>query len=371
MSDHAILAVMSEPQASMELREVPLPDPSPGEVLVEVVQSNVCGSDLHLWRGEMAPGFPRDVVLGHEMAGRVVALGEGASKDTNGVPLAEGDWLAYRYWEPCMHCPSCARGFYHHCASSLLSVLRPASQPPYLVGGFATHYLVTANRSRFKLPEGLSPQVAASANCAGAQVLQGLREARLTSGETVVVQGCGGLGLLAIMTAKAMGAGSVFAIDRVPARLDLAKRFGADEVVDASGIEDPKERTRAVVSLTGGAGADVVVEVVGRASVIPEGLRMLARGGRYLEMGSIVPRDKASLDASMLVGANQSIVGVSLYPDRALLDSLWLMSRSKAPLEELVGATFPLTKVDEALQAADALAKEGVSVGRVGIRPEC
>ncbi len=365
----ATVAVMVEPGAPFELRSVPMPEPAEGEVLVEVVQSNVCGSDLHLWRGEMAPGFPRDVILGHEMAGRVVATGPGAERDSAGRALAPGDPVAYRYYESCGHCPTCAKGLGYQCAGSLASVLRPASKPPYLVGGFASHYLVGRGQARFRIPEGLDASVAAGANCALAQVVQGFTQAGLRSGESVAVQGCGGLGLYAIALARSLGAGLVIAVDRVPERLDLARRFGAHEVVSASELAEPKERTKAVRALTGGYGADVVVEVVGKAAVIPEGLRMLARGGRYLEMGSIVPRDRAEIDASMLVGGNQSILGVSLYPDRALMEALDFLHSTTAPVDELVGAVYPLERVGEAMEAADALARQGVAVGRVGIRP--
>jgi D-arabinose 1-dehydrogenase-like Zn-dependent alcohol dehydrogenase len=360
---------MPEPRAPFELVEVPLPEPGPGEVLVEIVQTNVCGSDVHLWRGEIAPGFPRDVVLGHEMAGHVAALGPGAERDSAGRPLAVGDPITFRYYEPCGRCRSCARGLPRACAGSLASVLRPASLPPRLVGGFATHYLVTAGRSRFRLPDGVSPQVAAGANCALAQVVQGFREARLEPGETVVVQGCGGLGLYATAVAKARGARLVVAIDRIAARAELARRFGADVAIDASALDDPRERTRAVLEATGGEGGDVVVDVVGRAAVIAEGIRMLAPAGRYVEMGSIVPRDDAVVDASILVGGNRSIIGVALYDDRSLLEALDFLATTSAPVDELVGATFGLDELDRALQAASALDGGAPTVGRIGVRP--
>ncbi len=369
MQDRPVIAVMVEPGKPLELVEVPYVEPGPGELLVEVIQANICGSDLHLWRGEMAEGFPRDCVLGHEMAGRIVDVGEGASRDSAGQPLSVGDAIAYRYYEPCGHCRSCARGLYHHCPVSLASVLRPASKAPRLVGAFATHYLVTAGRSRFKLPPACTPEVAAGANCALSQVIQGFHEVGLRSDETVIVQGCGGLGLYAIAVAKSWGAPNVIAIDRIQSRLELARAFGADSVIDAGSVEDPRARTKQVMELTFGWGGDVVVEVVGRAAVIPEGIRMLARGGRYLELGSIVPRDTVSIDASILVGYNRSIVGVSLYQDRSLMEALDFLAGTDAPVKTLVGQTYPLEQVNEALQAADALQREGVSVGRVGISP--
>lgn len=363
------IAVMVEPGKPFELRDVPLPDPGPGELLVEVAQANICGSDLHMWRGEIVPELLRDVVLGHEFVGRVVAAGPGADRDSAGRPVGEGDGVAFRYFFPCGRCPACTRGHANHCPGSLASVLRPASQPPHVVGGFAGHYLVTAGQSRFRLPEGLAPEVAAGANCALAQVVHALDVAGLRAGEAVAVQGCGGLGLYAIAVAKGRGADPVIALDLHRARLELAERFGADHAVSAADVGDPRQRTQAVLDLTGGWGADIVVEVVGRASVIPEGLRMLAIGGRYLELGSIVPRDEARVDASMLVGGNRSILGVALYPDWALLEALRFLARGQAPFEELVGATFALDEIDAAFEAAEHLGREGVSVARVGIRP--
>ncbi|MCL4423085.1 MAG: zinc-binding dehydrogenase [Actinobacteria bacterium] len=367
--DRPIIAVMPEPGKPLELLEVPYVEPGPGELVVEVIQANICGSDLHLWRGEMAQGFPRDCVLGHEMVGRIVDIGEEASSDSAGKPLAVGDTITYRYYEPCGHCLSCARGLYHHCPGSLASVLRPASKAPRLVGAFATHYLVTAGRSRFKLPDECTPGIAAGANCALSQVIQGFHEVGLRSDEIVVVQGCGGLGLYAIAVAKSWGASYVIAIDRSQARCDLARAFGADSVIDAGSVQDPKERTKEVMELTSGWGGDVVVEVVGRASVVPEGIRMVARGGRYLELGSIVPRDTVSIDISILVGYNRSILGVSLYQDRSLMEALDFLAKTEAPVHTLVGKTYPLEEVNEALKAADALQHEGLSVGRVGITP--
>jgi D-arabinose 1-dehydrogenase-like Zn-dependent alcohol dehydrogenase len=362
-----VVAVMPKPGAPFEYREYPLPDPGPGEVLVAISQTNVCGSDLHMWRGELSSEFPQDVVLGHEMAGVVERIGHGAERDSRGAKLSEGDPVVWRYFEPCLSCPVCARGHYRMCAGSLFSVLRPASFPPHFVGGFSTHYLITGARTRFKLPDGLAAQDGAAAACALAQVVEGYEQAGLRPGESVVVQGAGGLGLFAVAMAKYAGAGAVVAIDLHQARLERAKELGADHVVDASAVADKRERTAAVRQLLGGEGADVVVDVVGRAEVIEEGIRMLARGGRYLEMGSIVPRDYAKLDASILVGENLSIVGVSLYSDASLYKAAQALALHQ-PLRRVVDVTMPLSKLEEAFVAAEALAGKPRGT-RIGVRP--
>jgi len=365
------LMVMKEPLKPLEIVEYELPEPKENELLVEIVQTNICGSDLHLYRGEMAPpGMLKNVVLGHEMSGRIAKIGPGAELDSAGNHLEIGDELVYRYFEPCYACPSCAKGRYNMCLTSLASVLRPSDKAPHFVGGFATHYLITSRRTRFKLPSGVNGQLAAGATCALSQIIYGISKTRLEPQESVVVQGCGGLGLYSIAYAKASGAYPIIAIDFIDARLELAKEFGADYVISGKEIPDPKERTRQVMRLTSGWGGDLVIDVVGRAIVIQEGLRMLSRGGRYLEMGSIVPRDFAKVDASILVGANQSIIGVSLYDDESLFKSLGFLAQTKAPVQKLVGQSFKLEDANDALEAADALVKEGISVGRVAIRPE-
>ena len=366
-------AVFVAPRQPFELREYPVPEPGPDEILVQITQTNVCGSDVHMWRGDMAPvagGLP-PIILGHEMTGRAAKLGRNAQTDSLGQPLAEGDQLVWVYYTPCGRCRPCLRGLPHACMGSLVSIMRPCEEPPHFVGGFAEYYVLNVRQGLFKVPDGLGDDEVAGANCALAQVIFGLEQAALSFGETVVIQGAGGLGLYATAVARDMGAEKVIVIDAIPARLQLARELGADATIDVTEIAHPRARTQRVLELTDGWGADVVVEVVGIPDVVPEGIRMLARGGRYLLMGSIAPKQTYSEDPSILIGSNRSIIGVSLYPPLVLKQAIDFLARSRArlPLSRIASQVFPLDAINDAFAAADAFAQTKQQVARVGVRP--
>ena len=223
----------------------------------------------------------------------------------------------------------------------------------------------------FRLPAGVDPSLAASANCALSQVIHGLDVVNLQSGETVVVQGAGGLGLYACAVARSRGAGRIIAIDGVPARLEMARAFGADDVIDISAVTDRRARVSQVMDLTDNWGADVVVELVGIPDVVNEGIRMLARGGRYLEMGNINPKQTYKADPSLLVGANKSIVGVSLYPPPVLPRAIGFLERNatRFPFHKLLSHDYALTDINRAFEEADVFAKSQGSVIRASIVP--
>lgn len=372
MSERARVAVFVGPQQPFEIRTYPLPDPAPGEILVRIRQANVCGSDVHLWKGDMQRmGALPPTVLGHEMTGIVARIGDGADTDSAGLPLREGDRLVWTYSVPCGHCPVCLRGQPNACLYSLETVHRPCDEPPHFVGGFGEYYLVRAAQARFRAPAELSEAELAGCNCALAQVLFGFERVGLAWGESVVVQGAGGLGLYAVAVAKEMGASPIVAIDANQARLDLARALGADATISLSESPDPRARTAKVQGLTGGWGADVVVEVAGVPDAYPEGIRMLARGGRYLALGSVVPGRTFAADPSLLIGPNRSLVGVSLYPPRALKRALDFLCRTRTryPLERIANRTFPLEQIDAAFAAAARGASGEGGWTRIGIRP--
>ncbi|HUB08568.1 MAG TPA: zinc-binding dehydrogenase, partial [Myxococcales bacterium] len=282
----------------------------------------------------------------------------------------EGDRVVYTYYLPCGKCRACLRGAGHACLMSLASPVRSCEEAPHFVGGFASHYAVSRKQRVFKAPEALSDAEVAGANCALAQVVFGFEKVGLELGESVVVQGAGGLGLYACAVAKELGAGKVIAIDAVPARLELARQFGADVVLDV-GTTEPRDRIAAVRSETDGWGADVVVEVAGLPEVVPEGIKMLGRCGRYLEIGNINPKRTYVADPSILVGGNLTLHGVSLYEPLALFRAVEFLERARKrfPFEKIFSHTFPLEKIDQAFAEADVFAKDKKSVTRAAVTP--
>jgi threonine dehydrogenase-like Zn-dependent dehydrogenase len=170
-----------------------------------------------------------------------------------------------------------------------------------------------------------------------------------------VIQGCGGLGVYACAIAKERGASLVIAIDGIDERLALAQRMGADHLIDFRRVPEPKQRVEAVKELTGGWGADVVVEVVGFASVIDEGLRMLGWGGRFLEMGTFYTGTSFQCDPGRLVGQNQRIEAVASYDAASLQRAIDFLSRNAArlPLDEVV-VDYPLEDIERAFADQNA-----------------
>ncbi len=341
-----------------ELREYPVPDPEPGAVIMRITVANICGSDLHQWRGEMdlaALGRPMPQILGHEMTGRVVALGEGIRTDSSGQPLAEGDRIIFRYFNPCGRCRACLRRQFQACPNARANLLKSCEEPPHFQGAFAQYHYLPPGSVIFKVPDELEDALVAGLNCALAQVVCGLQRTDLRLGDTVVIQGAGGLGVYATAVAKELGAGQMIVIDGIGERLELARAFGADETIDLRELPEPEARVARVRELTGGWGAEVVAELAGHPRVVPEGIQMVARGGQYLEIGNISPGLTFTFDPSSIVLQNKTILGILYYEAEHLKQALDFVARTrqKYPFERVLSHTFPLDRINEAFAAAD------------------
>lgn len=352
------IARFDEPGQPFRIETVTLPAVGPGEVLVRVIRANICGSDVHAWHGTFATrglGGQLPTVLGHEMVGAVAALGDGVTTDSNGKPIGEGTRVVFPYFYSCHTCRSCLNGRRNACLNLRMAMLGRADEAPFFVGGYGDYYLVPAGAVVYTVPDSVGDDIAAGANCALSQVIYGLERADLQLGEHVVVQGAGALGLYAVAVAKARGAASVIAIDGVPERLELAKAFGADAVLDLNEVATPKDRVKAVRKLTDGQGADVAVEVVGHPSAIDEGLQMLAQFGRYVEIGNINIGQTFAFDPSRFVFSNKTMVGVSLYDPAVLSRALTFLERHQheLPFARLAAAPYPLDDINEAFASAD------------------
>jgi L-iditol 2-dehydrogenase len=363
-------AVTLENAAGMELTEYDVPDPGPDEILVNVTLASICGSDLHMWRGEVpwfqkAPG-----IQGHEMAGRVARLGSSRTRDSLGRALSEGDRVAYAYFIPCGECWACLGGTTGCPNRYRTRNTITADDPPHFLGAYAEYYLIKPNQWIFKVPDDLPDELVAPVNCALAQVVYGLNQIGVWLGDTVVIQGAGGLGIYACGVAKEMGAGRVVAIDSIPERLELARAFGADELIDLKETPTREARVQRIKELTQGVGADVCVEVVGVADVVQEGIEMTRVGGRYLWMGNIVPGMKAEIIPHDVTRQPKTIRGVLAYDRWVLPRALDWVSRTrhKYPFHKLVGASFPLERINEAFEQAEWTAGRG-SVARTVIVP--
>ncbi len=245
----------------VRLEEVPVPQIGPGELLVRVEASGICGSDVMEWyRLDRAP-----LVLGHEIGGQIAAVGEGVSR------YKEGDRVSAAHHVPCNTCHYCLNG--HHTACE---TLRRTNFDP---GGFAEYLRLPAinvDRGVFLLPDELSYEDATFIEPL-ACVLRGQRMAHLHPGNTVLVIGSGIAGLLHVMLARALGAGRVVATDIAESRLEAAHRFGAENTIHAK--DNLPGRLR---QINRGRLADTVIVCTGATSAIMQALQSVERGGTIL-----------------------------------------------------------------------------------------
>ena len=366
-------AVWHDADHSWELRDLPLPEMEPDAVQIRVKATSVCGSDLHIWRGDGQPkdAPPRDpFVFGHEMMGEVAKLGSKITTDSLRRPLKEGDRVAYSYFFPCARCYNCIRGEFGAC--KFRSGRQPLDEWPVCNGGFAQYYYLRAPQYLFKLPDSISDAAAAPINCALAQVYEALHLGGVKLGDNVVVQGAGGLGVNACAVAAELGANKVIVIDGQKPRLDLAMQCGATDTIDITEYDTPEARIQRVFELTDGIGADKVIEVVGFPAVVEEGVKMCRMRGTYLEVGHISPNSIARLDVQQLVSNQIRFYGIQHYDPWIIPNAIEFLVRTadRFPLTNVVSHEFPLDQIGKAFETAEWVGRNaGSEVTRAVVTP--
>jgi L-iditol 2-dehydrogenase len=250
------------------VEEMPIPQIGPGELLVRVVASGICGSDVMEWyRLDRAP-----LVLGHEIAGEVVAVGEGVEH------YKEGDRVAVAHHVPCNTC--------HYCLSGHPTVCDTLRWTNFDPGGFAEYVrlpAINADRGVFLLPDDVSFEEATFVEPLSC-VLRGQRRAQLQPGQTVLVIGSGISGLLHIQLAQALGAGRIVATDISGYRLEAARRFGADTAINADDYSPDRLR-----EVNHGLLADLVIVCTGSVPAANQALASIERGGTVLFFAPTAP----------------------------------------------------------------------------------
>lgn len=304
-------AVLEEPGSHLKTEEVPTPEPLAGEVLLKVEACGVCHTDLHVINGDVA--FPTPAVLGHEVSGTVVAVGDGV--DTVDV----GEKVVTTFIMPCGDCRRCRSGREDLCepffqlnrlrgtlfdGTSRLRRRDGSSLAMYSMAGLA-EYAVVPVSGVFARGEALAPEESALLGCAVFTAYGAVRHrGEVASGEGVVVIGAGGVGLSIIQLAKAFEASQVIAVDLKDEKLELARVNGATETVNAASA-DPVEAVR---SLTDG-GADVVFEAIGLPATWSQGIEMVDDGGRFVAVGIGAGSATAEIEITRTVRRAISVLG--------------------------------------------------------------
>jgi threonine dehydrogenase-like Zn-dependent dehydrogenase len=337
-----------------QIKEYPVPEPAPGALLIKLTLANICGSDLHLWQSDLRAirtASPRQ--WGHEGTGRVAALGEGVTVDSAGAPLARGDRVVFSHFFPCGRCRACLRADDRLCIHRRDMMLESCDIWPHFRGTFGDYYYLFPHHTVLKVPDSLSDELVAGINCAMSQVICGWETAGIKLGDNIVIQGAGGLGIYSIAVARERGAGRIISIDQVPERLELARSFGADEVIDMREYPTPALRIQRVKELTDGWGADAVMEVVGVPQAVDEGIHMVGQGGRYVEIGNVSAGNHTYLaNPEEWTHGNITIYGNNNWGRRHLqmaLDML-IRTRDRYPYHRIISHKFALAEINEAME---------------------
>jgi L-iditol 2-dehydrogenase len=323
---------------SLEVAEVPVPEPGPGEVLVRVGACGICGTDLKIvagaYRGTWPPALP--FIIGHEWSGEVAALGPGTERSG----LTVGDRVVAENHTGCGRCPMCRAGRYNLCER----VREPGFKLyGHTAPGALAEYAVRPAVALHKVPSEVTDVAAALVN-QGALAVHAARRARLGPGATAVVYGPGLLGLLMLQVARAAGATTVIMVGRGQ-RLAVARELGATTIIDYQ-AGDPVAGVRAA---TGGRGADCVFDCSGNPAVLGQLLRSARRGGTVALLGlaggavADLPVDLVTLDELDVLGIRSS---PNAYPAM-----IALLASGAVRTEPLTTHVYPLAEVAAAFGA--------------------
>ncbi|RKT08931.1 S-(hydroxymethyl)mycothiol dehydrogenase [Streptomyces sp. 1114.5] len=333
--------------APVEVTTIVVPDPGPGEAVVRIQACGVCHTDLHYREGGINDEFP--FLLGHEAAGIVETVGEGVTE------VAPGDFVVLNWRAVCGQCRSCRRGrpqycFDTHNAKQKMTLLDGTELSPALgIGAFAEKTLVAAGQCT-KVDPAAEPAVAGLLGCG---VMAGIGAAINTGnvgrGDSVAVIGCGGVGGAAVLGSRLAGAAKIIAVDIDDRKLETARTLGATHTVN-SRTTDPVEAIR---ELTGGNGADVVVEAVGRPETYKQAFYARDLAGTVVLVG--VPTPEMTLELPLLDvfgrgGALKSSWYGDCLPSRDFPMLIDLYLQGRVDLRAFVSETIELDAVEQAFE---------------------
>lgn len=350
----------------MTVEEVPVPSPQAGEALVRVAATGVCHTDLHVIKGEVA--FPAPGVLGHEISGHIEALGDGVEG------LAVGDRVVGAFIMPCGTCRQCAAGRDDMCepffeqnrlrgnlfdGTSRLTRADGSRLSMYSMAGLA-EYAVVPVTGLTHLPEGLPLEESAVLGCAAFTAYGALARADgELAGRSVAVVAVGGVGSSIIQFARHLGADPIIAVDVDDAKLAVARDLGATVTVNST-IVDARE---AVLEATGGAGAELVLEVIGRPETVELGVSLLREGGQLVVVGIAAGAATAAIPITGLVRRGLTITGsYGARTRRDLPEVVRLADEGAFDVLRAVTRRFTLEEAPQAYDLLDAGQIQGRSI---------
>jgi D-arabinose 1-dehydrogenase-like Zn-dependent alcohol dehydrogenase len=356
VSDRILAAVMTAPHQPIEIQEFKRPELPLGSALLRTARSEVCGTDVHLWHGRLA-GVPYPIIPGHISAGTLDAV-RGELVGLDGERLREGDRVVFfDVHRTCGRCRACTvHRTPTRCVHRRVYGITDSADEG-LFGGWAQAIYLEPGVGLARLPDAVSFDDYIGGGCGLLTAVHMLERGALRPGDAVVVQGTGAVGLSAIALARLGGASTVIAIGSPADRLALARRMGADHVLDIAKTS-PEERLQRVRTLTHGEGADVVFEAAGAAAAVPEGLDLARDGGRYVIAGHYTDSGDTTINAHRHINRKHlEIRGCWGSEAGHFLRALSLLERYAAtvPWREVGGSTYSLERINDALHDAEAM----------------
>jgi L-iditol 2-dehydrogenase len=357
MGNSVEAVLMTAPGRPLERRRVEAKRPRAGGAVLETVASEVCGTDVHLWHGRLA-GVPYPIIPGHVSVGRLLDADRPVT-DVEGRAIPLGTLVTfYDVFGACGACWQCAVARApNRCPSRRVYGITAAAADG-LLGGWTERIEILPGVRVVPLPEGLDEADFLGGGCGLPTGFHAVERAGVALGDTVVIQGSGPVGLNAAIFAQLSGALRVFVVGAPRARLDAARRLGAEDVLDIQTVPRSEDRIRWVLDRTGGRGADVVIEASGNPAAVPEGLEMLRDSGRSVIVGHYTDSGDGTLNPHRHVNRKHAtILGCWGYEFTHLHRALALMARHNARLRwrELVTREYGLEQAQEALEDMEAL----------------
>ena len=340
-----MLAVVTHGPRDYRVEEVPIPEAGPGDAIVEVGAVGICASDMKcflggplFWGEDGAGGFVEGpCVAGHEYAGRIVALGDGAAEKWN---VKIGDRVVAEQIIPCNECRYCLMGAYWMCQRHWVFGFKKQTQ-----GGMARFNRFPADALVHAVPDSLSDGEAAYIEpmaCAWHAV----DRAGIRDGDTVVIAGVGNIGLCMLQIARLRNPGQLIALDARAYRLDLAERLGADLTIDVTS-EDAVAKVR---SVTDGYGCDVYIEATGHPSGVSQGLEMIRKLGTFVEFS--VFNEPSTVNWTVIGDSKELTIHGSHLGPGGYAPSIAALANGSVDVKPLLAGSFPLTRFDEAMETA-------------------
>ena len=350
------VATFDGPGTRPQIRTVPRPKVPDQAALIEIGACGVCGTDLHILRGHWPKPLPWPLTLGHELAGVIVEKGPGLETDFMGIPLEVGAKVMLPPFMPCGACDYCVHYPTHanRCLNpTYYGRYLPFEKPPHLWGGWAEMVYVDLamlpGTKMYRLPDRLSLMLGSLSEpltCCVRAMSRAASAGGFQVRDTVVVQGSGPIGVLALVAAQEMGAGRVIVIGAPEEpRLAVCRAFGADATVSIDTYTTPEARIEAVREIIGGYGADLVLDCSGHPSAGPEGIEMLRDGGTYVEMGQFTDAGAIETNWHRFCVKDINILGSWAFTANDIALGIAMLDRTRERYPwHLVQTTFPFSE---------------------------